>query len=48
MSFLDTYLKQIIELLQKCDDIEILDFIYYLLQKRSKQEEEPDASQGVA
>ena len=48
MSLFDSYLKQINELLQKCDDIEILDFIFHLLQKRSKQEEEPDASQGVA
>ena len=48
MSFFDSYLKQIIELLQKCDDVEMLDFIFQLLQKRSKQKEEPDASQEVA
>ncbi len=37
MSFFDSYLKQIIELLLKCDDIEMLDFIFQLLKKRSEQ-----------
>lgn len=37
MSLIDAYLKQINELLQKCDDIEMLDFIFQLLKKRSEQ-----------
>ena len=37
MSLIDTYIKQINERLQKCDDIEFLDFIFRLLKKRSEQ-----------
>ena len=48
MSLFDSYLKQINELLKKCDDIEMLDFIFQLLIMRREQAEEPDASQGVA
>ena len=33
MSALDVYIKKIIELLQECDDIQILDIILQLLQK---------------
>lgn len=34
MSLIDTYIKEITELLQKCDDVEFLDLIYQLLEKR--------------
>lgn len=33
MSALDVYIKKIVELLQECDDIQILDIILQLLQK---------------
>ena len=33
MSLLDTYIKKINELLQKCDDVALLDLIIKLLQK---------------
>ena len=33
MSALDVYIKKIIELLQECDDIQILDIILKLLNK---------------
>ena len=46
MSFLDSYLKQINELLYQCDDMELLDFIFRLLQKHSEQALEPDGSRG--
>lgn len=45
MSLIDTYLKQINGLLQKCDDIEMLDFIFQLLKKRSEQTSPLGASQ---
>ena len=45
MSLIDTYLKQINELLKKCDDIELLDLIFQLLKKRSKQTSPLRASQ---
>ncbi len=37
MSIADTYIKKINELLKDCNDIELIDFIYQLLQKRCKQ-----------
>ena len=33
MSMIDTYLKQIIELLHECEDVAMLDLIFQLLQK---------------
>jgi hypothetical protein len=33
----DKYIQEIIELLQKCDDIPLLDFIFHLLQKHLAQ-----------
>lgn len=36
MSMVDTYIQKIVELLQKCEDIELLDFIFKLLQKSQK------------
>ena len=45
MRLIDCYLKQIIELLQKCDDIEMLDFIFHLLKKHSEQTSPLGASQ---
>ena len=33
MSVLDVYVKKIIELVQECDDIQMLDIILKLLQK---------------
>ncbi len=37
MSLIDTYVKQIIELLENCDDAAMLDLIFQLLQKHSTQ-----------
>ena len=34
MSLIDTYIKEITELLKKCDDVKFLDLIYQLLKKR--------------
>jgi hypothetical protein len=34
MSLTDTYIKEITELLPKCDDESLLDLIYQLLSKR--------------
>ena len=45
MSLIDNYLKQINGLLQKCDDIEFLDFIFQLLQKHQESTEPLGASQ---
>lgn len=36
MSAVDTYIKKITELLQKCDDVPLLDLIMKLLQKSQK------------
>lgn len=33
MSIADTYIKRIVELLQSCEDVELLDLILKLLQK---------------
>ncbi len=46
MPLIDNYLKLINERLQQCDDIELLDFIFHLLQKHSEQVLKLDASQG--
>ena len=37
MSLIDTYIKEITELLPKCEDAALLDLIYQLLKKRSEQ-----------
>ena len=37
MSLIDTYIKQITDLLKNCDDVALLDFICQLLKKRTKQ-----------
>lgn len=37
MSLIDQYIKEITELLQKCDDAALLDLIYQLLKKHSAQ-----------
>ncbi len=37
VSMIDTYIKEIIELLQKCDDASLLDLIFQLLKKHSEQ-----------
>lgn len=37
MSLIDNYIKEITELLQKCEDPSILDFIYQLLQRQQEQ-----------
>ena len=37
MSLIDTYIKEITELLKKCDDAALLDLIFQLLKKRSAQ-----------
>ena len=37
MSLIDTYIKEITELLKKCDDESLLDLIFQLLKKRSAQ-----------
>lgn len=37
MSLLDTYIKEITELLEKCDDVALLDLIFQLLKKHSAQ-----------
>lgn len=37
MSLIDTYIKEITELLKKCDDVAMLDLIFQLLQKHSAQ-----------
>lgn len=37
MSLVDTYIKEIIELLNNCDDVEILDLIFQLLKKHLTQ-----------
>lgn len=33
MSLVDTYIKRIVELLQNCDDLELLDLVSQLLEK---------------
>lgn len=38
MSLIDNYLKEITELLQKCEDQSLLYLIYQLLQKHSTQQ----------
>lgn len=35
MSLIDAYIIKIVEELNKCDDIELLDIIWHLLKKRS-------------
>ncbi len=37
MSLADTYIKKINELLKNCNDIELIAFVYGLLQKRCEQ-----------
>lgn len=37
MSLIDTYIKEITELLKKCDDVQMLDLIFQLLKKHSAQ-----------
>lgn len=37
MSLVDNYIKEITELLQKCEDPSILDFIYQLLRRHEAQ-----------
>lgn len=37
MSLVDTYIKEITELLKKCDDAQMLDLIFQLLKKHSTQ-----------
>lgn len=37
VSMIDTYIKEITELLKKCDDLKLLDLIYQLLKKRTTQ-----------
>lgn len=37
MSLVDTYIKDISELLKNCDDASLLDLIYQLLKKHSTQ-----------
>ena len=46
MSLVDTYIKPINERLHQCNDIELLDFIFFLLKKHSEQSLEPDGSQS--
>ena len=36
MSAIDTYIQKITELLQKCEDLALLDLIFKLLQKSQK------------
>lgn len=45
MRLIDTYIKLINERLHQCDDIELLDFIFQLLKKRSEQTSPLRASQ---
>lgn len=37
MSLIDTYIKEITELLKKCDDAALLDLIFQLLKKHLTQ-----------
>ena len=36
MNYLDLYIKHIIELLQNCEDMELLDFIFQMLKQRQE------------
>ena len=46
MSLVDTYIKEITELLPLCDDESLLDLIYQLLSKRVAQASRLAASQN--
>ena len=37
MRLIDLHIKEIIKLLHKCNDADLLDFIYHLLQKHRAQ-----------
>lgn len=45
MSLVDSYIKEITELLTQCDDESLLDLIYQLLSKRVAQASQLAASQ---